>query len=84
MGQLSLLNMACEAKARQRTVTLTRATRNEVLQFSILGGVEKGCGIFVTTVNEPSKAATAGIKRGDQVSKCSLDKFVPYIFVKRH
>ena len=50
-----------------RTVTLTRATREEVLPFSILGGKERGYGIFVTKVQQGSKAADAGLKRGDQV-----------------
>lgn len=67
MGQLSLLNMACAAKARLRTLTLTRATREEMLCFSILGGLERGHGIYVTKVTPDSKAAEAGLKRGDQV-----------------
>lgn len=70
MGQLSLLNMACAAKARVRTITLTRATREEMLHFSILGGLERNHGIFVTKVQPGSKAAEAGLKRGDQVRFC--------------
>jgi Rap guanine nucleotide exchange factor 2 len=49
-GQLRLLNIACAAKARTRNVTLARPDRNEVLQFSILGGYERGCGIFISKV----------------------------------
>ncbi|XP_005105136.2 rap guanine nucleotide exchange factor 2 isoform X2 [Aplysia californica] len=75
MGQLSLLNMACAAKARLRTVTLTRATREEILHFSILGGVEKGHGIFVAKVQPQSKAAEAGLKRGDQILEVNGHKF---------
>ncbi|XP_064594655.1 rap guanine nucleotide exchange factor 6-like isoform X3 [Liolophura sinensis] len=66
-GQLRLLNIACAAKARPRTVTLTRATREEIMHFSILGGLERGCGIFVTKVERGSKAYEAGLKRGDQI-----------------
>jgi Rap guanine nucleotide exchange factor 2 len=66
-GQLRLLNIACGAKARNRSVTLTRATREEVLHFSVLGGLERGCGIFISKVEKGSKAYEAGLKRGDQV-----------------
>ena len=66
-GQLRLLNLACASKARPRTVTLTRATREEILYFQILGGMERGCGIFIKKVERDSKAFEAGLKRGDQV-----------------
>ncbi|XP_059174885.1 rap guanine nucleotide exchange factor 6-like isoform X3 [Physella acuta] len=75
MGQLSLLNMACAAKARLRTLTLTRATREEMLCFSILGGYERGHGIYVTKVTPDSKAAEAGLKRGDQILEVNGHKF---------
>ncbi|XP_048763340.1 rap guanine nucleotide exchange factor 2-like isoform X8 [Ostrea edulis] len=67
MGQLRLLNIACAAKARPRNITLTRATREEVLHFSVLGGQERGCGIFISKVEKGSKAYEAGLKRGDQI-----------------
>ncbi|CAG0925606.1 unnamed protein product, partial [Notodromas monacha] len=35
-GQLRLLNIACAAKARARTITLTRPSRDEPLQFTLL------------------------------------------------
>ena len=66
-GQLRLLNIACAAKARARTVVLARATRDEVLHFKILGGLERSCGIFISKVEKGSKAHEAGLKRGDQV-----------------
>ena len=50
-GQLRLLNIACAAKARPRTITLARANRDDVLHFSILGGYERGFGIFVSKVS---------------------------------
>lgn len=49
-GQLRLLNIACAAKARARCVTLARPSRDEVLHFSILGGYERGFGIFISKV----------------------------------
>ncbi len=67
VGQLRLLNIACAAKARERNVVLTRATRDEILHFSVLGGLERGCGIFISKVEKGSKAHEAGLKRGDQV-----------------
>ena len=54
-GQLRMLNFACTAKARKRTVTLTRPSREEVLQFHVVGGYEKGFGIFVSRVDPGSK-----------------------------
>ncbi|XP_076440019.1 rap guanine nucleotide exchange factor 2-like [Babylonia areolata] len=75
VGQMSLLNMACAAKARTRTVTLTRASRDEVLPFSILGGQERGQGIFITKVAKDSKAAEEGLKRGDQILEVNGHKF---------
>jgi len=73
MRQLRLLNVARTAKAKARTVVLTRATRDEVLRFSVLGGTERGCGLFITKVEKGSKADIVGLKRGDQVGlECFL------------
>ncbi|XP_052266467.1 rap guanine nucleotide exchange factor 6-like isoform X4 [Dreissena polymorpha] len=66
-GQLRLLNLACASKARPRTVTLTRATRDEILYFQVLGGQEWNSGIFIKKVEKDSKAYDAGLKRGDQI-----------------
>ncbi|XP_071455604.1 rap guanine nucleotide exchange factor 2 [Hetaerina americana] len=74
-GQLRLLNIACAAKARKRTVTLARPTRDEVLHFSILGGFERGFGIFISKVEKSSKAEDVGLKRGDQVLEVNGQSF---------
>lgn len=66
-GHLRLLNIACAAKAKWRQITLQKATRESPLYFSVQGGSERGFGIFVESVEEGSKAAEAGLKRGDQV-----------------
>ena len=72
-----MLNFACTAKARKRTVTLTRPSRDDPLQvepddhdeegcvikktdklpfqFNIVGGYEKGFGIFISKVEPGSK-----------------------------
>ena len=71
-GQLRLLNIACATKAQARTVVLTRATREEILNFSVLGGIERGCGIFISKVEPQSKAHESGLKRGDQVCMSGL------------
>jgi len=68
MKQLKLLDVARTTKAQPRTVVLTRATREEYLHFNILGGTERGCGLFINKVEKGSKADIAGLKRGDQVS----------------
>lgn len=66
-GHLRLLNIACAAKAKWRQITLQKATRESPLYFSVQGGSERGFGIFVESVEEGSKAAETGLKRGDQV-----------------
>ena len=67
-GHLRLLNIACAAKAKWRQGVLQKASRESPLHFSLNGGSEKGFGIFVEGVEPGSKAADAGLKRGDQVS----------------
>ncbi|MGH0159503.1 UNVERIFIED_CONTAM: hypothetical protein FKN15_062928, partial [Acipenser sinensis] len=66
-GHLRLLNIACAAKAKRRLVILTKPSREAPLPFTLLGGSERGFGIFIDSVETGSKAAEAGIKRGDQV-----------------
>lgn len=48
-------------------MTLTKPSREAPLPFILLGGSEKGFGIFVDSVDSGSKATEAGLKRGDQV-----------------
>lgn len=66
-GHLRLLNIACAAKAKWRQISLQKASREAPLYFSLHGGSERGFGIFVDAVEPDSKAAEAGLKRGDQV-----------------
>jgi Rap guanine nucleotide exchange factor 2 len=78
-----LLNLACFTKATTRTITLTRSTRDDVLNFNILGGTDTlaNNGIFVSKVERNSKAYEAGLRRGDQVWNTSYYKdfhFVSY------
>jgi Rap guanine nucleotide exchange factor 2 len=65
-----LLNLACFTKASIRTITITRSTRDDVLNFNILGGSDTSVnnGIFVSKVERNSKAYEAGLRRGDQVN----------------
>ena len=46
---------------------MTRPSRDEPLQFAILGGFERGFGIFISRVERSTKAEEIGLKRGDQV-----------------
>lgn len=75
-GHLRLLHIACAAKARQRTVTLARSARDESLQFSIVGGYERGgYGIFIAAVDKRSKPEDRGLKRGDQILEVNGHSF---------
>ncbi|XP_070544204.1 rap guanine nucleotide exchange factor 6-like [Ptychodera flava] len=74
-GQLRLLHIACAAKAKQRTLTLARSTRDSVLHFSVLGGRERGCGIFISKVEKGSKAQEVGLRRGDQILEVNGHNF---------
>lgn len=82
---MRLLNIACAAKAKWRQITLQKASRESPLYFDVLGGSERGFGIFVESVKEGSKAAEAGLKRGDQVrgynaTSCAIIKNVLFFF----
>ncbi|XP_043947130.1 rap guanine nucleotide exchange factor 2 isoform X2 [Drosophila biarmipes] len=77
LSQLRLLHIACAAKARMRNCTLTRSSRDEPLNFCIVGGYElRGVavaagntpvGIYISHVELGSKAQYVGLKRGDQI-----------------
>ncbi|XP_062976793.1 rap guanine nucleotide exchange factor 6 isoform X11 [Elgaria multicarinata webbii] len=81
-GHLRLLNIACAAKAKWRQITLQKPSRDSPLFFSLLGGSEKGFGIFVETVESGSKAAEVGLKRGDQVMEVNGQNFENITFAK--
>lgn len=68
-GHLHLLKMASSSKAKWRQVTLQKASTESALNFSLLGGSERGFGVFIENVELDSTAKEAGLKRGDQVSK---------------
>lgn len=75
-GHLRLLHIACAAKARTRTVTLARSSRDEDLHFSIIGGYENGgYGIFISKVNKKTKPEDKGLKRGDQILEVNGQSF---------
>uniref|UniRef100_A0A673GTG6 Rap guanine nucleotide exchange factor (GEF) 6 n=1 Tax=Sinocyclocheilus rhinocerous TaxID=307959 RepID=A0A673GTG6_9TELE len=74
-GHLRLLNIACAAKAKCRQITLQKPSRESPLFFTVQGGSERSFGIFVETVEEASKAAEAGLKRGDQIMEINGQNF---------
>ncbi|KAG5849439.1 hypothetical protein ANANG_G00110400 [Anguilla anguilla] len=74
-GHLRLLNIACAAKAKLRLVTLTKASREAPLAFTLLGGSDKGFRVFIDSVEAGSKAAEAGLKRGDQILEVNGQNF---------
>lgn len=49
-NQLQLLRVTLSTKSKIRHVTISRSSREQPLTFSISGGYEKNCGIFVTQV----------------------------------
>lgn len=81
-GHLRLLNIACAAKAKWRQVVLQKASRESPLHFSLNGGSEKGFGVFVEGVEPGSKAADAGLKRGDQIMEVNGQNFENITIVK--
>ncbi|XP_048383003.1 rap guanine nucleotide exchange factor 2 isoform X6 [Stegostoma tigrinum] len=74
-GHLRLLNIACAAKAKRRLVTLMKPSREAPLPFILLGGTEKGFGIFIDSVEPSSKATETGLKRGDQIMEVNGQNF---------
>ncbi|XP_029303971.1 rap guanine nucleotide exchange factor 6 isoform X2 [Cottoperca gobio] len=81
-GHLRLLNIACAAKAKWRQITLQKASRESPLYFSVKGGSERGFGIFIESVEVGSKAAEAGLKRGDQIMEINGQNFENISFSK--
>lgn len=81
--QLRLLHIALSTKAKIRNITITRSNRDEeVLHFSVLGGYERGYGIFVSKVDPGSKAELLGLKRGDQILEVNGINFTIISHVK--
>jgi len=77
-SQLRQLCVARSTKSRRRCVILSRTSRDELLNFHVAGGLDKGGGVFVAKLEPDSKPYTAGLRRGDQVCvyiyprKCSV------------
>ncbi|XP_018110409.1 rap guanine nucleotide exchange factor 6 isoform X4 [Xenopus laevis] len=79
-GHLRLLNIACAAKAKLRQVTLLKPSRESPFNFTVLGGSDKGFGMFIESVEAGSKAAEVGLKSGDQIMEVNGQNFenIPY------
>nr|XP_033818176.1 rap guanine nucleotide exchange factor 6-like [Geotrypetes seraphini] len=75
MGHLKLLKVACCAKAKGRQITLRKPSRNSPLHFTIIGGHNKGFGIFVENVESGTITAEAGLMRGDQIIEVNEQDF---------
>jgi len=71
-SQLRQLCTARSSRSRRRDVILSRANRDEVLNFHMAGGLDKGGGVFVAKLEPDSKPYIAGLRRGDQVSIIQL------------
>ena len=57
--------------ARSRKVTLVRPHSGAGFGFSIRGGVEHSCGIYVSEVEVGGEAHLAGLQPGDQITRIS-------------
>lgn len=75
LEELKLLHVAHTHKARTRNITLTRSSRDESLHFKIIGGYEKGGGIFILETDRNSKACEMGLRRGDQILEVNGQNF---------
>jgi Rap guanine nucleotide exchange factor 2 len=75
LEELKLLHVAHTHKARTRTITLTRSSRDEDLRFKVIGGYEKGGGIFIIETEKGSKASELGLRRGDQILEVNGHNF---------
>lgn len=74
--QLSLFHIKCSAKAKIRTVTLARSSRDENLNFVIIGGYHRDySGIYIVSVEKGTKAEDVGLKRGDQILEVNGQNF---------
>ena len=68
LTQLRLLHIGLSTKAKIRHINLTRNNRqDDLLYFTILGGYERGYGIFVSKVDAGSKIEQLGLRKGDQI-----------------
>jgi Rap guanine nucleotide exchange factor 2 len=74
-GQLRLLQIACSAKSRPRTLALTRPSRDDPLPFNIMGGADNGYGIYISQVDSGSKAEELGVRRGDELVEVNGQSF---------
>lgn len=63
-GQLRLLQIACSAKSRPRTVTISRPSRDDPLPFNIMGGADNGYGIFVSNIEDCNNSS---VRVGDEL-----------------
>lgn len=52
-----------------------RPSRDESLQFSVIGGYDQGYGIFISQVEKGSKSEEVGLKRGDQILEVNGQSF---------
>ncbi|XP_017947625.1 rap guanine nucleotide exchange factor 6 isoform X5 [Xenopus tropicalis] len=81
-GHLRLLNIACAAKAKLRQVTLLKPSRESPFYFNVVGGSDKGFGMFIESVEPGSKATEAGLKRGDQIMEVNGQNFETIVYAK--
>lgn len=84
-NQLHLLHATISTQSKLRHVTISRSSREQPLVFSIGGGYEKNCGIFVTKVHDSNldelmdgnivARTSSKLKIGDQIIEVNGTNF---------
>nr|CAB3265438.1 rap guanine nucleotide exchange factor 2-like [Phallusia mammillata] len=83
-GEMMLFNIACNAKAKPRTVSITRQSNEVDLGFEIIGGSENNFPIYIDKVKEGSSAEEKGVKRGDLLMEVNGQNFEKLSKEKAH
>ena len=79
LNELDLLTSTCARLSKTRVIALNKKSRDESLQFELIGENNRPSAVFVNNVEESSKAHEAGLGRGDQVRH--LIKIVILLFI---
>ena len=66
-NELRMITIAISTKSKPREITLARSKRSEQLPFEIKCGWDKGYGIYISKVDNGSKAHELGLRKGDQI-----------------
>jgi len=83
-GEVKLLKIACNAKAKKRCVHIRRGSNEDELGFELWGGAAYSCPVYISTVHTGSNAEKLGVKRGDQVIEVNGQNVEKLVLDKAH